>query len=310
MNLAKLSEARVLVVGDQIIDRWIYGRVDRVSPEAPVPVVKVERQEELPGGASNVAANLRALGCDVALFGMRADPPVKVRIIANGQQIARYDIEDTTPITEQREEQLFHAVHRRTFDNGWMPGALVLSDYGKGVVTPNLCKGLIEWAQRNEIPVVVDPKGKDWRKYAGATVITPNERELEQAMEASIPGNYPFIDCMAVLETRGARGMTLAYTESSENDIDIPAHATGIVDAVGAGDTVVAALAAALACGFDLPTAARISNAAAGVVVQKRGTATCSLAELQEAWFSRMSWEDLRDDVCGITDLMRGKIWS
>lgn len=290
MNLAKLSEARVLVVGDQIIDRWIYGRVDRVSPEAPVPVVKVERQEEMPGGASNVAANLRALGCEVVLLGMRADPPVKVRIIANGQQIARYDIENTTPITEQREEQIFHAVHRWTFDHddGWMPGALVLSDYGKGVVTPNLCRGLIEWAQRNKIPVVVDPKGRDWSKYAGATVITPNEAEYAQVI-------FRHRISARILLTRGADGMTLMKL-CEESAIDIPAHATGIVDAVGAGDTVVAALAAALAAGFDLPTAARISNAAAGVVVQKRGTATCTFGELESA-IHRCTWQ------------ARGEVW-
>lgn len=285
MNLAKLSEARVLVVGDQIIDRWIYGRVDRVSPEAPVPVVKVERQEEMPGGAGNVAANLRALGCEVVLLGMRADPPMKVRIIGNGQQIARYDIENCQPISERREEGIFHAVH--TLEN--KPGALVLSDYGKGVATPNLCKGLIEWAQRNEVPVVVDPKGKDWTKYAGATVITPNCKEMREMHMPSFP------DGSAILLTRGGEGMTLSLP--NREPVNIPAHATGIVDAVGAGDTVVAALAGALACGFDIPTAARISNAAAGVVVQKRGTATCSLAELEAAC--------LKGAYC-----MRGEVWS
>jgi D-beta-D-heptose 7-phosphate kinase/D-beta-D-heptose 1-phosphate adenosyltransferase len=273
MNLAKLTEARVLVVGDQIIDRWIYGRVDRVSPEAPVPVVKVEREEEMPGGASNVAANLRALGCDVILLGMREYPPIKVRIIGNGQQIGRYDIEDTTPISEMREGEIFHAVH--TLKPEEKPGALVLSDYGKGVVTRNLCNALIGWAERNKIPVVVDPKGKDWSKYQGCTVITPNEAEWE--------AYRPNSGCCAraVLLTRGAKGMILS--EMYKDRIMIPAHATGVVDTVGAGDTVVAALSAALAAGFDLPAAARISNAAAGVVVQKRGTATCSLAELEAA---------------------------
>lgn len=272
-TLDDLPRARVVVVGDVIRDIWITGMVDRISPEAPVPVFLETSRTEQPGGAGNVAANLTALGItgyqNVLLTrGDNWKQPTKHRFIVNGQQIFRHDEEDVTPITSLAEDDLWAAVTR------FSPGCLILSDYGKGTLTDALCKRLIGYAATLKIPVVVDPKGDDWSKYAGATVITPNDAESR-----ACKGDWPKT---TILVTRGAKGMQLWPVGASM--IDIPATAKEVFDVTGAGDTVVAVLGACLAVGFDMETAARIANAAAGVVVGKRGTATCSLDELKDAY--------------------------
>lgn len=259
------SKARVAVVGDAMIDRWVYGHV-RPSPEAPVLVHVQERVEERPGGAANVVENLRALGCDASLHSAPMRRTVKTRYVC-GHQVFRADCEDAGPIDSVTENGIFDMA------TGRAPGVMVLSDYAKGVVSYDLAQRLIRWCQRQYVPVIVDPKGDDWSKYHGATILTPNKAEL-----AAMKGPLHYAS-RYVLETKGAEGMTLHSLDCPS--IDIPATAREVRDVTGAGDTVVAALAAALAAGQDPETAARIANMAAGVVVGKAGTATCSMLELE-----------------------------
>jgi len=271
-TLADLPKARVVVVGDFISDVWAYGRIERISPEAPVPVFLQERVEVMPGGAGNVAANLEALGCFPTLLTDRGNgSPRKTRYVVGGQQVLRVDDEVIRRINGHVARDIFRQATMTP-----LIGALVLSDYGKGVFLGDLASSLITWALRFNIPVIVDPKGS-WSRYAHATVVTPNEAELDEddpTRLMSVHGIH------SVLLTRGARGMTL-YSPGEATDI--PATAREVFDVVGAGDTVVAVLAAALAVGFPMIEAARIANAAAGVVVGKRRTAVCSLQELSDA---------------------------
>lgn len=271
-SLDILPSARVVTVGDGIRDRWIYGRVDRISPEAPVPVFVEERVEERPGGAANVQANLAALG--IAGYGNTMlgrggwKAPIKERFIVGRQQIFRRDIEEIVPLSQLAQNDIVNQI--KGFHTA---GCLILSDYGKGTLTADLCMRLIQWARFLNIPIVVDPKGDDWSKYEGATVVTPNMKEYDQT-DGRFIGD--------ILITKGADGMLL-WRHAAAVEIEIPAQAKEVFDVTGAGDTVVAILGACLAVGFDMETAARIANAGAGVVVGKPGTATCSLAELKEA---------------------------
>lgn len=272
-SIRDLPNARIVVVGDYLIDRWVHGRVERISPEAPVPVFVADMVEDRrPGGAGNVGANLAALGCyPTVLTNIGDSSPVKERYIAQGQQIFRVDREIIRPIHRQIANDLYlKATASPTI------GALVLSDYGKGIFLGDLAARLIAWADQFKIPVIVDPKG-DWRRYTGATVITPNEAELGDEDPDRLMPEFGF---EAVLATRGSKGMVL---HMRDNRWHIPAAAREVFDVTGAGDTVVAVLAAAVAVGFSLPEAAKLANAAAGVVVGKRGTATCSLEELKGA---------------------------
>jgi len=266
MTPRDLAKARVWVVGDAIIDLWIHGRVERISPEAPVPIFVEETTIEKPGGANNVVENLRALGCTVP-YVFATKSAVKRRYIANGQQIFRADLEDCSPIDEATENGLLASVPRDI-------DVLVLSDYAKGTLTPRVCHHLIQWTVMHGILTVVDPKGDDWSKYYGANVFTPNQAEWD-----AVRSNRS--DLAHVLVTQGAKGMI--FCEGALAPLHIPAVEREVYDVTGAGDTVVAVLAAALAIGADLETAARWANAAAGVVVSKRGTAICLVVELEEA---------------------------
>ncbi len=272
-SIRDLPKARVVVVGDFVQDVWVHGRVERISPEAPVPVFLQERVDLADGGAGNVSANLAALGCFHELFTDRGNgSPRKTRYVVGGQQLLRVDDEVIRRIAPHNENDIFKLA---TFSPNI--GALVLSDYGKGMFLNELAGRLINWARQFDIPVIVDPKGS-WKRYTGATVITPNEAELGEDDPQWLMSQYVISN---VLLTRGARGMTLYNGHDDETHIS--ATAREVFDVTGAGDTVVAVLAAALAVGFTLQTAAVIANAAAGVVVGKRGTATCSLAELEAA---------------------------
>jgi len=271
-SIRDLAKARVVVVGDFIQDVWAYGRVDRISPEAPVPVFLQERVEVVPGGAGNVAANLSALGCFPELFTDQGNgSPRKTRYVCGGQQMLRVDDEVVRAVGRHVEADVY-----KLATSSPLIGALVLSDYGKGMFLNDLAGRLIAWARQFDIPVIVDPKGS-WKRYGGASIITPNVAELGDEDPERLIREYAF---GAVLVTRGAEGMTL-YTEGRE--IKIPAQAREVFDVVGAGDTVVAVLAAALAIGYDPLDASILANSAAGVVVGKRGTATCSLDELEAA---------------------------
>lgn len=265
------SKARIAVVGDAIRDRWIHGHADRVSPEGPWLVHVEDRIEEKDGGAANCAANCKSLGAHTELFALpRVLWPIKTRYVASGHQILRADRERIEPIDPAIERSILSGV--KAFD----PQIIVISDYAKGVCTPSLCQALIKWGREHGVKTIVDPKGADWHKYAGCGIITPNRAELHATSKLwKIDPGFG-----AVLLTKGAEGMELT---SMVHNLQIPAAAREVFDVVGAGDTVVAALACCLAIGIDLPEAARIANAAAGVVVGKAGTATCSIEELEAA---------------------------
>jgi D-beta-D-heptose 7-phosphate kinase/D-beta-D-heptose 1-phosphate adenosyltransferase len=312
------SELRIVVVGDLMLDRYVAGRVRRISPEAPVPVVEVERTFERPGGAGNVAANLRQLGATTTIIGVvGADPDgrclrnaltsaglaadslvvvesrpttVKTRIVAHGQQIVRVDRELALIGSRVVAEDILSA-----FQQAGACQAIVLSDYAKGVLTPLVCAELIRLARQRGILVIVDPKGCDYRKYSGATAVTPNQFEAAQAINAdrdrepSVSELQRFflgqLGLRAALITQGEQGLTLLTPDA--DPISYAATARDVADVTGAGDTVVSVFTLCLAAGAALSEAAAIANAAAGVVVSKAGTATITTSELLEALHAR-----------------------
>ena len=301
----RVAAARVLIVGDVMLDRYWFGDVERISPEAPVPVVKIARSEERPGGAANVARNVAALGAQAMLLSCTGrdepaetltrlldtarirtsflrDPAltttVKLRVVGRQQQLLRIDFE-TTPSHELLASNLAE------FDTLLADAnALVLSDYGKGGLAHIVT--MIERARAAGKPVLVDPKGDEWERYRGATVITPNQSEFRQVAgrprdEADLARRAHAmrrdLDFGAVLITRSEEGMSL-YSDAGT--LSIPAQAREVFDVSGAGDTVIATLGALLAAGAPLPDAMAIANEAAGVVVGKLGTAVAEPAEL------------------------------
>ncbi|MBI0433719.1 D-glycero-beta-D-manno-heptose-7-phosphate kinase [Roseomonas sp. KE0001] len=310
----QLKRASVLVVGDAMLDRYVYGHVRRISPEAPVPVLTVERELAMPGGAGNVVRNLTALGSAVAFLSVVGDdqagsdltgliggqPGVepwllvqggritttKTRFIAAGQQMLRADQEVARPIHERLAERLI----RIATDTVAATSVMVLSDYRKGVLSGGTTEKLIAAARAAGRRVVVDPKGEDFSRYAGADVITPNRAELALATQMPVDSEAAIVAAAralqarhgfhAVLVTRSEDGMTLLEGEAVHH---LPAEAPEVHDVSGAGDTVVAVLAAGFAAGLPLPLAARLANIAAGLVVGKVGTAVAREADLLEA---------------------------
>ncbi len=309
VSLPDFSTAQVLVAGDVMLDRYWHGATNRISPEAPVPVVKVETDEFRAGAAGNVALNIAALGSRVALVGLVGrdeaagllrqflekgavtchlqeapeHPTItKLRIISRHQQLIRLDFENNFALLESTGIETRFA---QALDGA---GAVVLSDYGKGTLAQ--VAALIEIARGRGLEVVVDPKGVDFERYRGATVLTPNMSEFEAvvghcASEAEVEARgvalRDILDLDALLVTRSERGMTLLQRGCAR--IDLPAHARDVFDVTGAGDTVVALLGAGLACGLPLADATRIANAAAGLVVAKLGTAVVGIEELRAA---------------------------
>jgi rfaE bifunctional protein kinase chain/domain len=301
----QLAARRVLVVGDVMLDRYWHGAVERISPEAPVPVVRVEREELRLGGAANVALNVRTLGTQATLLTvvgqdeaaqqlrrllherdiatvLRDDKQlhtiVKLRVIGRSQQLIRIDFENEPDhevlgqMLDAFEEQL--ASH----------DIVLFSDYGKGGLTH--IPRMIELARAAGKPVLIDPKGSDYRRYAGASVITPNRGELaqvtgswkgEQDLLAKVDKLRADIGVGAVLLTRSEEGMTLFDAAGVTHE---PARAREVFDVTGAGDTVIATLAALVAAGVALPDAMQLANKAGGIVVGKFGTATVSYEEL------------------------------
>ena len=310
----QLGRGSVLVVGDVMLDRYCYGEVGRISPEAPVPIVSVSREVSMPGGAGNVVRNLTSLGAAVAfvsvvgddqagsdLTGLIGGQPnvepwllvqsgrtttLKTRYLAQGQHLMRADREDSTTIHPKLAERLV----RIALDAMAATSVTVLSDYRKGVLTGDIPAQLIAGAKQTGRLVIVDPKGRDYSRYAGADIITPNRRELAEATglptdtEAGIVTAATHLRAAhgfgAVLVTRSEDGMSLIDEAGAQH---FPAEAPEVFDVSGAGDTVVATLAAGLAGGLALPVAVRLANVAAGVVVGNVGTAVARELDLLAA---------------------------
>jgi D-beta-D-heptose 7-phosphate kinase / D-beta-D-heptose 1-phosphate adenosyltransferase len=303
--LDTLSGSRILIVGDVMLDRFVYGDVDRVSPEAPVPVLGIQREEAMLGGAGNVARNVSALGAKVDLIGLCGDDDagravhemlsdlsgveprlvvdaarassVKTRFVAGNQQLLRTDIDDPQPVAAQS----LQAIIAATSEGLAQADVLVLSDYAKGVLADNVLEAIISAARTAGVPVIADPKGHDFSRYRGASMLTPNRAELQAGTSLPVSNDAEAVaaarqiqqDCgiESVLATRGSQGMTLLSGDSEP--LHIATEAREVFDVSGAGDTVVAALAVGLAAGADAGLAAALANQAAGVVVGKVGTA-------------------------------------
>jgi D-beta-D-heptose 7-phosphate kinase/D-beta-D-heptose 1-phosphate adenosyltransferase len=306
------SGVRVLCVGDVMLDRFLSGEVERISPEAPVPVIRLRSSKAMLGGAGNVAHNIATLGGEAALLGVigedefgrsvrtlvgetpgivpalvgcgRRPTTCKTRFLAGRQQVVRADEESSLPVSAAEERAVLAALEQHVA----AAGAVILSDYGKGVLTARVIAGAVERARAAGIPVFIDPKGNDFSRYRGATCITPNLKELaaaahlpvdsEEAVVAAARRVMADADCAAILATRSEQGMMLI--EASGAVHSVPARAREVYDVSGAGDTVIATLALAYASGLSLVQAMRVSNAAAGVVVSKVGIATLEIAEL------------------------------
>ena len=301
----------VLVIGDVMLDEYLRGDVARISPEAPVPVLEVKSRDLRLGGAANAAANIRALGGSAFLVGVvgrdetaatlgqqlareeiiaslvpDAGRPTsrKTRLVAQQQQIVRVDDEKRNPIAGELAAHVTAAIDERLVTSK----AVVLSDYGKGVITPQVAQHAIAAAKKRGLPVVVDPKQRDFTIYKGASFITPNLSELEAAKAggAADPAGaaarlLPELDGTALLVTRSADGMTLY--RAGQPEFHVPALAKEVFDVTGAGDTVVATVALALAAGMAVEQAMELASVAAAISVSKRGTSTVSPGELAAA---------------------------
>lgn len=310
----RFAGRHLLVIGDLMLDEFIWGEVRRISPEAPVPVVEVRRESLHLGGAGNVVSNLLALGARATIVGVIGDDAageslraaacergadvsgivvdrtrpttIKTRIVAHSQQMLRFDREDRRAIGAEVEAMLVERLGAAIST----AEAVVISDYEKGALTPRLLRCAIESAREAGIPVCLDPKLRQWSHYRGVDVITPNQLEAERASGIEIAGEEGIeeaarwvrqsLSCRNVLMTRGEHGMSLLDEEGRLTHI--PTVAREVYDVTGAGDTVIAALALALAAGAEIGEAAVIANHAAGIVVGKVGTATVSREELRE----------------------------
>ena len=310
------QQQTVLVIGDVMLDEYIYGQVKRISPEAPIPIVEMNSREYRPGGASNVARNIAALGGIPILSGIVGDDPqadilsqqllesiaaqnlrlikaqgrpttLKTRVVVHGQQMLRLDTEQTDPISPVLEDVLLATIQ------AMMPrvAACVLSDYAKGLLTQTLCARIIELARSLRVPIITDPKGRDFGKYVGATVLTPNVSEAALATGIPVERHAPpnrmagqlqqLLPGTALLITRGDEGMSLYQPACPP--LHIPAMSRAVYDVTGAGDTVVAVLALGLACEMPMEETIRLANLAAGEVVGKLGTSIISWEELRRA---------------------------
>jgi D-glycero-beta-D-manno-heptose-7-phosphate kinase len=311
----RFSRMKALVIGDLMLDHYIWGRVSRISPEAPVPIVEVSRETDMPGGAGNVALNLADLGAEVHVVGAigqdaaadrllsifsrkqmqiggilrTGDRPtiLKTRIIAHHQQVVRVDREIRGDLSGLLQDQIEDFVVKALAN----VQAVIFSDYGKGVVTKKLIAAIIPEARRRGIPITVDPKIENFGSYKKVTCVTPNlmeamegvgirrlnsETEIEQLGKKILSS----LQSDSVLITRGEKGMSLF--EKGKAPLHIPTSAREVYDVTGAGDTVISALTLALAAGAPLRTAAELANHAAGIVVGKLGTATVTGRELLE----------------------------
>tara|TARA_Y100001934_G_scaffold43869_1_gene52923 strand:- start:957 stop:2435 length:1479 start_codon:yes stop_codon:yes gene_type:complete len=301
----KLSSAKVICVGDVMLDKFIYGEIERISPEAPIPVLRCISETSMLGGGGNVARNIIGLGgyCKfVSVVGkdsagkelisqvgklknldarLITDPKrqtsIKTRFIASNQQVMRADTETIEPITSETEKLVLDAISREASDFS----AIVLADYGKGVLSDGLAQKILSMAKTNKIPVVVDPQGSNYFEYDNASIVTPNKKELQEATGLAVETTEDIVaaamklmkakNIKAVLATRSADGMTLVH--SNGNYDHYPAQAREVFDVSGAGDTVAACLATCIAANIPIDVSVKLANAAAGIVVAKMGTA-------------------------------------
>lgn len=314
-RLAGLGRPRVLVVGDLMLDRYVSGDVVRLSPEAPIPVLSARSTEERLGGAGNVAANLRAMDVECEVLGILGDDPhgerlremfaeigadatacvsspnrpttEKTRLLAGMHQLLRVDWERTAPISLENEERFVAAIEAGVE----RANAVVLSDYDKGALTPNVLARAIAAGRAHGVPVLVDPKGDDYRGYRGATLVTPNRKEAEEAVgrqlatleDVSAAARELLETCEldAAVVTLGSEGMY--HLERDGHAGRVPTFARAVFDVTGAGDTVISQLALALGDGWSLEEAVHLANHAAGIVVGRRGAAVVSRGELAGA---------------------------
>lgn len=341
--LSRLGSIRALVIGDLMLDEYVWGKTERISPEAPVQVVDVAREDLRLGGAGNVINNLVTLGCQVhvasvlgddgdgrRLRGMLMEKGVvadgvllapgrttsrKTRILASNQQMLRIDRESREPISPDQEDQLAAYVAMVAGDCQ----VILISDYLKGVLTEGLLHRVIALGRERGVPVVADPKGDDYRKYRGATLLTPNRKEAQTASGIAIVDEASLnmagrklresLDLEALVLTRSEEGMSLFFRNGQ--GMHLPTEAREVYDVSGAGDTVLAVLGVGLGGGLALDEAARLSNVAAGVVVGKVGTSTVTPEEILEVIGRQHQDTDLkikkRDALKLLLDDRRGR---
>ncbi|MBQ9364715.1 MAG: D-glycero-beta-D-manno-heptose-7-phosphate kinase [Schwartzia sp.] len=311
------ENCNVFVIGDVMLDKYFYGEVTRISPEAPVPVTRVTRTKETLGGAANVAHNLALMKANTLISGfigrdyhgeslsaqfssrgidtrglIATDAPTttKLRVIGGHQQMLRLDFEDALPADDKATNALIKFV-KKEIKNHPPRSAIILSDYGKGICTEKTCTEIIEAAKKYKVPLIVDPKGNDWSKYSGADFITPNLKELNEVQKTPAKNNDSEVERAAryamrkfhiggMVATRSECGLTLVR---SREVINIPTKAQEVFDVSGAGDTVIAIFALAIAGGIAPSSAAYLANLAASVVVARLGTYAISNEELSEA---------------------------
>lgn len=322
----KLRDSYVLVIGDLVLDSYLRGSVSRISPEAPVPVLLETGREDVLGGAANVAANIAAFGGRSEICGrVGADPEARIllelceargiatrsvihapealttrktRVVAGYQQLCRVDREVADPLKARDENLVLQALERFLLEDSANGKCVVLSDYGKGMLSRSLCHQIIGLCRASKVPVVVDPKSPDPRKYEGATVLKPNRAEARRLFQASHPEarfatraeEHAALANFA-REAGGVRNVALSVSEDGivvsgadvPETLRFPSHALQVADVSGAGDTVIAFLAMGLAASLPLARATEMANVAAGIVCAKLGTATVSAAEFQEA---------------------------
>ena len=322
-NVGNLNKARVLCVGDIMLDRFVYGSVNRTSPEAPVPIIRIENEKKMLGGAGNVARNIISLGAKTILISVVGDDLVgreltkmvgaetfiepcllveagrsstqKTRFVSGNHQLLRADIETVTPVSKQISENLIGMVQDLLSESD----IVVISDYEKGVISPNICKKIISCARKDGKTIIVDPKGADFSLYKNCDIITPNRNELALATGNQVESSEEIVvaasklmkelNISKTLVTRSAEGISLIGHNGEK--IHFPAQAREVYDVSGAGDTVVATLAASLGSGLTLNDSAALANTAAGVVVSKPGTAVVEAPEL----FHALRANDLTD---------------
>jgi D-beta-D-heptose 7-phosphate kinase/D-beta-D-heptose 1-phosphate adenosyltransferase len=332
--LEKLGKCRILVVGDLMLDEYRRGHVERISPEAPVPILNIVTRDATLGGAGNVVKNLRSLNVGVTVVGILGQDDTadkilkgltalgvsgngvvwdacrvstrKVRFVSmeHGQQVFRADEESTQEASGEIEEKIIRQVRERAAS----AQVILCSDYLKGVLTARVLQAAFEAGRERKVPVIVAPKDKEAQKYAGANILMPNLRELSRLVGTPMDGDAWLagsaahltrsIGLQALLVTRGSEGMTLFETEESRlHRVDIPTVARNIYDVTGAGDTALAAFAAGIAAGASREEAAHLANISAGVVVGKRGTAIVTTEEILEYLEEHASQEQWTQDV-------------